>query len=90
MVLQIRHRIAYGVSRGVLVPEPSKGLYDTLADNIWMTITFWIPQQVLKGQPLDESSFKSALWAQFQPYFTDKGWEEFSNVISPLFVGGDK
>jgi hypothetical protein len=55
-----------------------------------MTITFWIPQQVLKGLPLDESSFKSALWAQFQPYFTDKGWEEFSNIISPLFVDGGK
>jgi hypothetical protein len=38
--------------------------------------------------PLDEATFKSALWAQFQPYFTDKGWEEFSDTITPLVVGG--
>lgn len=86
MIIQIRRRIDYSINRGILVPEPTKGLYDTLADNIWMTITFWIPQQVLKGLPLDESTFKSALWAQFQPYFTDKGWEEFMDTIAPVGI----
>lgn len=88
MIIQIRRRIDYSINRGIMVPEPNKGLYDTLADNTWMTIAFWIPQQVLKGMPLDEVTFKSALWAQFQPYFTDKGWEEFSDTITPLVVGG--
>lgn len=88
MIIQIRRRIDYSINRGIMVPEPTKGLYDTLADNTWMTIAFWIPQQVLKGLPLDEPAFKSALWAQFQPYFTDKGWEEFSDSIVPLVIGG--
>ena len=88
MIIQIRRRIDYSINRGIMVPEPNKGLYDTLADNTWMTIAFWIPQQVVKGLPLDEATFKSALWAQFQPYFTDKGWEEFSDTITPLVVGG--
>ena len=82
MILQIRRRIDYSVQRGVFVPEPTKGLYDT----IWMTITFWIPQQVLKGLPLDENSFKSALWTQFQPYFTSKGLEEYHNSIAPIEI----
>ena len=90
MILQIRRRIEYSINRGIFVPEPTKGLYDTLSDNIWMTITFWIPQQVLKGLPLDENSFKSALWIQFQPYFTDKGLAEYHDTIAPIEIDRGK
>lgn len=84
MMLQIRKRLDYNVTRGVLVPEPVPGIYDTLANNIWMTIVFWIPQQVLKGQPVSETRFKESVWAHLNPYFTPKGLDEVALEILPI------
>jgi AcrR family transcriptional regulator len=84
MLIQIRKRLDYSVQRGLLEPEPFKGIYDTLTNNIWMTIVFWIPQQVLKGQPVSESLFKQSVWAHLGPYFTPKGLGEFEIEIQPV------
>lgn len=84
MLVQIRKRLDYCVQRGVLIPEPVTGIYDTLTNNIWMSIVFWIPQQVLKGQPESELLFKRAVWAHFSPYFTPKGKSEFELDIQPV------
>jgi AcrR family transcriptional regulator len=86
MLLQIRKRLDYNVQRGILQPEPSPGLYDALANNIWMTIVFWIPKQVLKDQPVDESLFKQTLWAHISPYFTPKGLNEFILEVQPMML----
>ncbi len=83
MLMQVRKRLDYHVQRGILLPEPVPGIYDTLTNNIWMTITFWIPQQILKGQPLNESRFKDAVWAQISPYFTARGLDEFATEVQP-------
>ena len=84
MLMQIRKRLDYNVQRGILLQEPITGIYDTLTNNIWMTITFWMPQQVLKGEPVSESLFKDAVWAQISPYFTLKGLDEFAAEVRPL------
>ena len=84
MLIQIRKRLEYNVQRGILLPEPVAGIYDILTNNIWMTVTFWIPQQVLKGQPFSEPLFKDAVWAQVSPYFTSKGLSEFAAEVQPL------
>lgn len=86
MLIQIRKRLDYNVQRGVLLPEPVQGIYDTLTNNIWMTIAFWIPQQMLKGQPVSETLFKDAVWAQISPYFTPKGMGEFAAEVQPLDI----
>lgn len=86
MLLQIRKRLDYNVQRGVLLPEPVPGIYDTLTNNIWMTITFWMPQQILKGQPVSEPLFKDAVWAQISPYFTSKGQDEYAAEVQPLGI----
>lgn len=83
MLLQIRKRLDYNVQRGVLQPEPMPGVYDTLTNNIWMTIIFWTPQQVLKGQSLNEERFKQAVWSHISPYFTHNGLDEFVADIQP-------
>ena len=53
MLLQIRKRLDYYVNRGILLPEPKPGVYDTLTNSIWTTIVFWAPQQILKNKPLN-------------------------------------
>ncbi len=83
MMLQIRKRLDYNVQRGVLMPEPAPGIYDTLTNNIWMTIVFWIPQQILKGQSLNEERFKLSVWSHISPYFTRQGLDEFVLEVEP-------
>ncbi len=86
MMLQIHKRLDYNVQRGTLQSEPAPGIYLTLTNNIWMTIVFWRPQQMLKGQPDDELFFKRAVWAHISPYFTAQGLEEFKLDIQPIIV----
>jgi AcrR family transcriptional regulator len=83
MMMQIRKRIEYNVNRGIIQPEPVAGIYDTLTNNIWMTIVFWVPQQVLKGQPVNDLLFKQSVWSHISPYFTPKGTREFEQEIQP-------
>jgi AcrR family transcriptional regulator len=84
MLMQIRKRIDFNVQRGILISEPHKDIYDLLTNNIWMSIIFWIPQQILRGMPVDETLFKEAVWSQMMPYFSDKGTEEYMNLIYPI------
>jgi AcrR family transcriptional regulator len=86
MMLQIRKRLDYNVARGILQPESAPGVYNTLANNIWMTIVFWIPQRVLQDKPLEEVYFKQAVWAHVTPFFTPQGIHEFTLDIQPNMV----
>ena len=87
MILQIRKRLDYNVNRGMLKPEPASGAYDTLANNIWMTTVFWMPQQVLKGKPIDDILlFKQAVWAHIRPHFSPKGLDEFMLELQPILM----
>lgn len=86
MVMQIRKRLDYNVQRGILKPEPAPGIYDTLTNNIWMTIVFWIPQQILTGNPLDDVQFKQTVWGHIRPYFSPKGLDEFMLELQPIML----
>lgn len=85
MLLQIRKRLDYNVQRGILHPEPRPGVYDTLTNDIWMTIVFWRPRQLLKAQPMDEILFKRAVWDHIAPHFTPKGLNEFHSELHHTF-----
>ena len=84
MLLQIRKRLDYNVSRGVLKVEPVPGYYNELANNIWMTTVFWVPKQMMKDLPVDEMMFKQAVWTQIHPFFTPKGLNEFKLEVQPI------
>jgi AcrR family transcriptional regulator len=85
MMLQIKGRIDYDIQRGVIIPQ-SDEMNELLANNIWMSIIFWLPQRMLRGFPVDEKLFKEAVWSQMVPYFTQKGQDEFVAVIYPSLV----
>lgn len=84
MLMQIRKRIDYNVQRGIFINEPHKGIYDLLTNNLWLSIVFWIPQQILRGMPVNETLFKEAVWSQMIPYLTEKGSDEYMSLIYPI------
>jgi hypothetical protein len=85
MLLQIKGRIDFDISRGVLIAQ-SNEMNELLANNIWMSIIFWLPQRVLRGLPFDEKLFKEAVWSQIIPYMTQRGQAEFVSLIYPSLV----
>lgn len=88
MHLQIRRRIDFYVQKKLVVAEPHDGVYELLTNNIWMTIVFWVPQQILKGQPICYDQFKEAVWSLSMPYLTPIGLEEFFAQIAVRHQGG--
>lgn len=85
MLLQIKGRIDFDISRGMLIAQ-SNEMNELLANNIWMSIIFWLPQRVLRGLPFDEKLFKEAVWSQIIPYMTQRGQAEFVSLIYPSLV----
>lgn len=84
MILQIRSRIDFHVNRGELLPESSQGTYNLIAESIWMTVVFWIPQQIMRNKPVTEACFRSAVWNHLKPYFTQKGLDTFEFAFPVL------
>ena len=82
MVIQIKKRFDYNVKRGVIMPESYPGEYELMANNIWMLITFWISQNLIRGGGhCNVQLFKDSIWSQIKPFFTVKGQEEYRRLI---------
>ncbi len=81
ITLQIRKRLDYNQKRGILMPEPYKGTYDLLSRGIWITLNYWIPQQMLQGGKLSFGGYRKALWNHVLPYLTDIGKKEYEQLI---------
>lgn len=82
MIIQIKKRFEYNVNRGVMLPETQPGHYDLIANNIWLIITFWISQNLIKGGgncAIDR--FKGSIWAMITPNLTSKGVEEYRQLV---------
>jgi AcrR family transcriptional regulator len=89
LLLQLRRRLAYQVEQGDLRPEPEPGLYHLLAQNLWLTIIFWIPQQLMTQAAADlanglyQLQYKAHVWAQVSPYLSAKGRQRFGGLAKP-------
>lgn len=86
MISQIRKRFDYNQQRGLIGEEPRPGLYDTTANAIWVLITFWVPQNLLrrKNNAPMIIPFKEMVWNQVYPFLTEKGIAEFEQLILPV------
>ncbi len=86
MISQIHKRFAFNQSRGLILEEPRAGLYNEIAEAIWVLITFWVPQNLIRGSEasMNVLEFKQMIWNQVYPYFTDQGQAEFEQLIRPL------
>ena len=86
MISQIRKRFDYNQQRGLIKEEPRAGVYDGIANAIWVLITFWAPQNVVRrsNQLQDIKAFKEMIWNQMYPYFTKEGVAEYEQLIVPI------
>lgn len=86
MIDQIKKRFDFNVDRGVITPEPHPRLYSSLSETICVIITFWFPQNLVRGSidATNISNFKDMIWNQFLPYFTEKGLREYKELILPI------
>lgn len=84
MIVQLRKRLDYLVDSGSLEKEKADGDFDLFAQSIWITITFWIPQQVIRGKTHRHEMYRKAVWALIVPQLTSKGKEEYDLLIRPL------
>jgi hypothetical protein len=82
--MQLRKRLDYLVDSGSLEKESNEGDFDLFAQLIWITITFWIPQQVIRGKTHRHDMYRKAVWALIIPQLTPKGKEEYKLLIRPL------
>ena len=85
MIHQFRNRFDFNEQRGLIKEEPKSGIYDSIANTILTTITFYTPQNMIRGNGrIYESSFKESIWNQIYPYFTKEGIAEFEQLIIPI------
>ncbi len=85
---QLRKRLDFNVQRGVLRPEAEPGLYDQLTESMWLIIAFWPTQCSLRKNDCrgNEMRFKKLVWSHWLPHFTDKGRQEYDQLILPLIT----
>ena len=86
MISQIHKRFDFNQNRGLIPEEPRTGLYKEVAEAIWVLITFWVPQNLIRGSEgsMNVLEFKQMIWNQMCPYFTEQGQAEFEQLIRPL------
>lgn len=86
MISQIRKRFDFNQQRGMIIDEPRPGVFDSVANAIWVLITFWVPQNVVRGETAEigTKTFKETIWNQVYPYLTPQGVAEYNQLIRPL------
>lgn len=83
MIIQLRSRLQFLVMRGDIHPESHSGQYEVLAEQIWMSLVFFVPKSNMMGQPIDPNRYKKTVWDILKPHFTPQGQQEFNLTILP-------
>lgn len=80
-VSQVEMMIFFNVSRGVFLNEPETHFYRRLARQYWMSSDLWLTYQQILGETVtDYEAFRQAMWSNWQPIFTERGWQEFRQL----------
>ncbi|MEO0337792.1 MAG: TetR/AcrR family transcriptional regulator [Bacteroidota bacterium] len=81
-IAQLRTVLDFNVARGALAPEPMDGIFQTLAQQIWMTMDFWLGQKAVRLDNVsDEQDYRKTIWNLLVPYFTKMGRQEFEQML---------
>lgn len=83
----IRNLMFMSVGKGDLIAEPREGLYDSLAHSIWMTLHFWLTQQIIRGEKQNNLEMGLVTIANLlYPYATEKGKVIFEYLRKELLT----
>lgn len=85
--LQQRHKdgkklIQYYIESGRMKPESEFLNYSRLQHSIWMISAFWLSQrEIIKNGEFKEQSPVQHLWTIVGPFLTQKGIEEYREIV---------
>lgn len=86
--IQIIKNLNYlAVGKGAMIPEPADmpGLYNILAEQMWINIHFWFAQMNIRGKSEDMViKGLEANYAILYPYLTEKGRKVHQTFIAAL------
>lgn len=83
----IRNLMFMSVGKGDLIAEPFEGLYESLAHSIWMTLHFWLTQQIIRGK--ENNDLEKGLMTianLIYPFATEKGKKIFKRMQEELLA----
>ncbi len=79
---QLRQIIEFNVARGVFRSVENKDAYPILARQVWMTMDFWISQELVSRDRLPKpTEYRHAIWNLFIPWFTPMGQLEYEQML---------
>ncbi|MBT8218671.1 MAG: TetR/AcrR family transcriptional regulator [Bacteroidia bacterium] len=80
-----RNTTYLGIGKGLIQPEPSPGIYDSLAKNSWAILNSWLSAREILGEEAVsiEEGLKLVLDMHY-PFYTDKGKEFYHDAIQNL------
>ena len=83
----IRNLMFMSIGKGDLIPEPFEGLYQSLAHSIWMTLHFWLTQQIIIGeQNINLEKGLITIANLLYPFATKKGQKIFTRMRGELLA----
>ena len=81
----IKNLIYRAIGKGELKTEAFPGLYDSLAHSIWMTLHFWLTQQAIRGEVVNNLEQGLLTIANLlYPYATEEGATVFEKMQGVL------
>jgi AcrR family transcriptional regulator len=86
MLIQVQGRIDLLVLNHVFIKEPFPNIYRHLAENTWLNIIFYLQKCRMLGMKCTRVQYKTAIWKQMQPFFTETGLREFNMAILPTLA----
>lgn len=80
--------IAFSIAAGNMHPEPFEGIYDNLAYSAWMVSFYWLNQQEVLGEDVDDFAKKGEMkiWSLLIPHFTEKGLKAFRHFFGKDYL----
>lgn len=86
MYLQIKSRISLFIKNENFISEPLPGIYAQLIENIWLNLIFYFQKYKMKGVEENLFLYKSSIWSQIKPYFSEPGLAEFNTTLMPIYT----
>ena len=84
MINQVYMWLTANEQKSILKAELQQNQYRRLAHVIWMVIIFWMTQKRIRSDDSGaEEEFKSVVWNELLPNFTETGLLEYEVLIQP-------